>query len=390
MQSSEKNKICFVLPWYGQNIPGGAEAEVRGLIEILKKDFEVEVLCTCVKDFFSDWNENYWKAGEYNETSVKVRRFKVDKKDRFDFHNVNRLLMNGNRPSATDEKIYIDGQISSQDLNDFLKAKACEYKYFFAIPYMFGTTIDLSLIVPEKTVLIPCLHNEVYAEMSFYKKMFLSVYRVFFHMESELRLAERFYGKSDSFRIIGEALDLNISGSFERFFSKYDFRDFFVYVGRKDEGKNVPLLIDWFVKYRRLYKSPLKLLLIGPGELSFPLPSFVKDLGFVSTQDKYDAVSASLGLVNLSLNESFSLVLMEAALLKKPVIVHENSEVLMEHVLKGNFGLFAGDFFEFCEVLEFIRKNPNLTESFGESGKNYVHENFSPEKIRANILKNLQ
>jgi glycosyltransferase involved in cell wall biosynthesis len=389
MQLLEKNKIGFVLPWYGQNIPGGAEAEALGLIDNLKSHFDVEVLTTCVKDFFSDWNENFWKEGTYFENGVKIMRLKVDKKDRFDFHNVNRLLMNGKRPDLDEEKIYMRGQVSSRGLNSFIKTNVLNYKYFFSMPYMFGTTVDLSLIAPEKTVLIPCLHNEAYARMEVYKTMFSSVFRVFFHMNSEKRLAESLYGNNDSFRIIGEALDLNVSGNKERFFLKYGVRDFFVYVGRKDEGKNVPLLVHWFSKYRDLSGKDVKLLLIGPGELNLPLPSGIVDLGFITRQDKFDAIFASLGLINLSLNESFSLVLMEAGLLKRPVIVHENSEVLMEHVHKGNMGLFASDFFEFFEVLNYIWENKEFSSRLGLNGYNYVLNNFSKERVLKNILSNL-
>lgn len=390
MPLSEKNKIAFVLPWYGENIPGGAEAEARGLIEILKTEFDVEVFSTCVKDFFSDWNENYFKEGESLENGIIVRRFKVDKKDRFDFHNVNRLLMQGKLPNDKEEKIYIEGQISSKALNCFIKDKVEEYLYFFVIPYMFGTTLDVSQIIPEKTVLVPCLHDESYVRMNAYKKMFSSVFRVFFHMESEKKLAESLFGTFDSFRVIGEALELDVKGEKNRFFSKYAIKDFFVYVGRKDEGKNVPLLVDWFLKYREISGSTVKLILMGPGDLNFKLPSSVIDLGFVSKQDKFDAISASFGLINLSLNESFSLVLMEAGLLKRPVVVHEKSVVPCEHVLSGNMGLFVSDFFEFSEVLSLLQRDRDLAFRLGENGYNYVRNNFSKDRVKINILRNLQ
>lgn len=57
-------KIAFVIPWYGENIPGGAETECRTTAENLQKaGIEVEILTTCVKEFLSDWNANYHKEG---------------------------------------------------------------------------------------------------------------------------------------------------------------------------------------------------------------------------------------------------------------------------------------------------------------------------------------
>ena len=53
-------KIGFVIPWFGENIPGGAEMELREVTAHLQKaGMEVEILTTCVKEFTADWNENY-------------------------------------------------------------------------------------------------------------------------------------------------------------------------------------------------------------------------------------------------------------------------------------------------------------------------------------------
>ena len=54
-------KIGFVTSWYGDDISGGAEAMLRDLTENLhKQNIPVEILTTCVKDFRSDWNKNYY------------------------------------------------------------------------------------------------------------------------------------------------------------------------------------------------------------------------------------------------------------------------------------------------------------------------------------------
>ena len=57
-------KIGFVIPWYYKDIRGGAEQELRGLVQHLHAaGVEVEVITTCVKEFASDWTENYFKEG---------------------------------------------------------------------------------------------------------------------------------------------------------------------------------------------------------------------------------------------------------------------------------------------------------------------------------------
>ena len=42
--------IAFVIPWFGFDIPGGAEMELKGLVSHLHDaGVKVEILTTCVK-----------------------------------------------------------------------------------------------------------------------------------------------------------------------------------------------------------------------------------------------------------------------------------------------------------------------------------------------------
>ena len=87
----DKNyKIAFVVPWYGEKIPGGAEMETRGIISHLNSSGdEVEVLTTCVKEFSSNWNTDYYRPGKYIVNGVTVRRFRVRKRNTDDFDLIN-------------------------------------------------------------------------------------------------------------------------------------------------------------------------------------------------------------------------------------------------------------------------------------------------------------
>ena len=45
-------KIGIVVPWFGMDIAGGSEAEIRGLaLHLAAAGIKLEVLTTCVKDF---------------------------------------------------------------------------------------------------------------------------------------------------------------------------------------------------------------------------------------------------------------------------------------------------------------------------------------------------
>jgi len=67
-------KWYFVIPWYGTSIPGGAEAECRGVVTHLRRSgIEVEVLTTTIKDFMSDWSHNFYEPGTYDEEECTAR-----------------------------------------------------------------------------------------------------------------------------------------------------------------------------------------------------------------------------------------------------------------------------------------------------------------------------
>ena len=115
-------KIAFVVPWYGDKIPGGAETETRNIVKNLtKKEIEVEILTTCVEKFSSDWNKNYYKEGNYEESGIKIKRFKVRKRDNKKFDNVNALLMQGIRISFEEEQIFFEEMIRSTNLEKYIE-----------------------------------------------------------------------------------------------------------------------------------------------------------------------------------------------------------------------------------------------------------------------------
>ena len=141
-EGMKMKKIGFVIPWFGWDIPGGAEAELRGLVSHLTASGqEVEILTTCVRQFGSDWNVNYHKAGTRVERGVTIRRFKVRKRDKSGFAKVNRKLMANELPlTAEEEATYAREMVNSQALYDYLRERQEEYSLYVFIPYMFGTT----------------------------------------------------------------------------------------------------------------------------------------------------------------------------------------------------------------------------------------------------------
>jgi len=382
----QKNKIAFVTPWFGESIPGGAESETRALIQRLKSHFDIEVITTCVKDFHSNWNDNFWKEGEYKEMDIVVRRFKVKKSNEGAFNRVNAKLMSNLSISKEEERTYISEMIRSISLNDFLEENKEKYRWFVFIPYMFGTTYDGISIVKSKSVLIPCLHDESYAYLDVYKKMFNDIGSVFFHVPSEKELAEKIFGINDKFKVVGEGVDTNVVFKRGSFSEKFNIDKFILYAGRKDSTKNTPELIDFFDRFQRETKSLLKLVLIGSGEVDLPKNPNIIDLGFLSKEDKHNAMADALFLCNPSHNESFSIVVMESWLCDRPVLVSGDCSVTKDHVLSSNGGLFYNDYYSFFECLHYYETHQSEAIQMAKNGKEYVVQNFNWPIVVQNYL----
>lgn len=377
-------KIAFVIPWYG-DIPGGAENECKRTAENLQKSgIEVEILTTCVKEFLSDWNNNFYKEGVYEVNGITVRRFRLRQRDTKLFDRINLKLMHNQKVSPHEEVKYITEMINSDNLYKYISENTSKYDYFLFIPYMFGTTYFGSKICPERSILIPCLHDESYAYMGIYKKMFEGVRGIIFHSDLELKLAEKLYDLKCNKRVLGEGIDTEIQFDRKRFQKKNGINDeFLLYAGRREIGKNVPMLVDYFIKYKKENDNNLRLILIGNGEVNIPRSQNknIIDLGFVPIQDKYDTYSAATVLCQPSVNESFSIVIMESWLCGTPVLVHANCEVTRDHCIKSNGGLYFNNYEEFKECINFYRMNPHLARKMGNNGRDYVINNYAWNKV---------
>ena len=380
-------KVGFVTPWYGESIPGGAEMELRGLAKHFNAaGMPLEILTTCVEKFGSDWSVNYHKEGVTVEGGLTVRRFKARKRDTALFDSVNYKLINNIPVTAEEEEIFMREMVNSPDLYEYIRTNKDDYSLFVHIPYMFGTAYYGILEAPEKSVLIPCLHEESYAHMNIYKNAFEKMAGAIYLAESEKELAEKLYDLS---KVKGAALGAGVDTDFTcdaaRFRSKFGIEeDFILYAGRKDEGKNIYLLLDYFREYRLRHKdSRLKLVLIGGGEVTIKddIKSEIIDLGYVDRQDKYDACAAALTLCQPSIHESFSIVIMESWLCGRPALVHADCDVTRCFASRSNSGLYFKDYYEFEGCIDFFLNNPETASEMGRTGREFVLSNFTWDVI---------
>ncbi|MBQ8189519.1 MAG: glycosyltransferase family 4 protein [Lachnospiraceae bacterium] len=380
-------KIGFVIPWYGDDIPGGAEADLRGLAKNMKKrHIEVEILTTCVKEFVPDWSKNYHKPGVTEEGGLLVRRFPVRAGNMKAFDEVNYKLMKGLHViRAKEEKVFVEENVNSPMLYQYIREHKDEYSVFAFIPYLFGTTYYGVQECLEKAVLIPCFHDESYAYLKCFRDVYSKVAGMAFHAKPEYELACQLYDMRDvKSLVVGGGMNIDVSFDADRFRDKYGITEpFILYAGRKDAGKNIYTLLEYFREYKARKQSELKLVLLGGGEVSIPqeIQAEVKDLGFVPIQDKYDAYAAASIFCNPSANESFSIVIMESWLCETPVLVNEKCAVTQNFVCEASGGLYFKDYVDFEGAVNYLLENKEIADTMAKNGKEYVQSNFAWDTI---------
>ncbi len=320
-----------------------------------------------------------------------MRRFRARRRDTAAFDQVNRKLARGIVPSLSEQEIYLRETVRSPALCDYLDRHRAGYVYLF-LPYMFGTTYDGVGRCGERSVLIPCLHDEPQARMPLLQRLFERARGVVFLSEAEGRLAASLVNLSAArTAVLGCPVECVWTGDAERFRARYNLADYLLYAGRTDPGKGFELLVDYFARYTGHRPGALKLVVAGGGPCAWPasLGARVVNLGYLDEQTKRDALSGSLALAVPSAQESFSLIMMESWLAGRPVVANAACAVTTDFCRLSGGGLYFADYAEFREILDELVANSSLADRLGRQGREYVLANYQPAQVAARYLETL-
>ena len=373
------------MPRYEPVSAGGAEVHAQQLAEQVKKrGHSVEVLTTCARDHFT-W-KNYYEPGKKIINDILVWRFRVNLNRRSDdFLTIQSRIDHRLEVSYEEQIRWIKESVNSDELYGYIDKQRHNYDCFIFIPYLFGLTYWGVQVCPEKSLLIPCLHDETFAHLEIYKTLFDNVRGLMFNTFPEIELAKQLYQVPDEkISLVSLGFKTHRSYNPDNFRKKYALNSpFMLFAGRREGGKNMPLLLEYFRTYKCYNKNELKLVLLGTGEVNIPVESKkdILDLGYLMEKEKLDGFGAALFFCQPSVNESFSIVTMESWLSGRPVLVHSDCAVTKDHCLRSKGGLFFKDYFEFEECLNFFLREKDLTDRMGQNGKLYVGKNFSWEAV---------
>ena len=376
-------RIAFVVPRYGEEILGGAEALARGLAEQLVATglADAQILTTCVRNHIT-W-ENELPPGETLVNGIPVLRFPMTwtREDETRYHALHWRLIQGELLPVDEQYEWVNTSPHSPQLCAYVQAQGITFDFIFFIPYLFGTTYYGSAIYPARSILWPCLHDELYAYLRPTRDVYRACRGVMFNSYPESRLAHRLYGAHPGSQVVGFGFS-PIEPNGARFREQSGIREpFILYSGRMEGAKNVPLLIQNFIAYKRRRRKALKLVLMGSGPEEIPKHPDIVRLGFKQRQEKLDVYAAAALLCQPSVNESFSIVIMESWQCGVPILAHANCEVTRYHVVQSNGVLYFRDYEEFESILDLLLGDESLRQRLGANGKKYVETQYNWESM---------
>ncbi|MFH0954083.1 MAG: glycosyltransferase family 4 protein [Verrucomicrobiota bacterium] len=377
---SRAERIAFVCPRFSEKgTVGGAETLLKNLAEhAANAGRQVSFLTTCAENHFT-W-DNTRTPGRTRIGNLDVHYFPVDARDVSAFLRAQDAIDRRAGVTDEDEEAWIRNSVNSSALYQHLHEHGGEYDRLVMGPYLFGLTWFASQVHPEKTLLVPCLHDEPFAYLRIMRKMFQAVLGFMFNTEPERDLARRLYDIPEgACSVVGMGLD-----AFEADPKAFAARrgltaPYVIYSGRREPLKGTPLLCDYLHAFRERTGIDLKLVFTGSGPIDAPpdLQPHVLDVGFVSEQEKHEAMAGAAAFIHPSVNESLGIVLLESWLARTPALAHAKSEVLRWQCRRSGAGLWFRYYPEFEEELLLVLNDRRLRQALGEAGRNYVLKEYS-------------
>ena len=403
-------KIAFVVQRYGAEILGGSEYHCRLIAERLAPRHQVEVLTTCAQDYIT-WKNEY-PEGTDRIRGVTVRRFANARARDIEAFNRYSEWIFTSAHTREDELEWLKQQGPwCPALQDYLERNQHQYDLLIFFTYLYAPTVLGVRVAPQKSILVPTAHDEPAIHLEIYKELFSAPAGIAYNTDVERRfLTTHFSMRAVEEETVGCGVDLSQAQLYQRDKADEDKDDpeteqmpdeerppswrphlagrgvlfkrrhrlhgsLALYGGRIDAGKGCEELIEYFSSYVH-DGGEASLILMGVKLMRLPEERWIRFAGLLSERERLQALEAATIVVVPSPYESLSLLALEAFAVGTPVLANARSEVLVDHCLRSNAGLFYADRDEFVEGLKLLLADHRLRSAMGRNGKEYVRRNY--------------
>jgi len=379
-------RILYCVQRYGEEVGGGAEAACRALAEhMAARGHHVEALTSCATDYVT-WADEY-PAGTTELNGVTVHRLPVrNERTPEQFGTMSQRVLGGHAALAAERDwVRVQGP-DLPELEAWLDEHAARFDVAVFYTYLYPTSA-LGLPIAARstaTVLHPAAHDEPTLELRVFDRVVRSADAISVHTPEELDSLRGRFHFDPLVAEVGLGVDINpppADGA--RFRTSFGLGEepILLYVGRVEPSKGTDELARYFAEFKRRHPSGLKLVLVGPPVQAPPPHPDIVCAGFVSEQDRLDAFAASTYFVMPSYFESFSIVLCDAWVVRRPALVNAHCAVLDGQSRRSGGGLGYHDFAEFDAALSRLMADPELCAAMGQSGRDYVVSRYGWDTV---------
>jgi glycosyltransferase involved in cell wall biosynthesis len=387
--------IALVPPRFGPGVVGGAEAVLADIARgLAARGHNVEILTTCARDHFT-WANEFMPGIETEAVAggppLVIRRFPTELNTKGTARDrIGHQILSGQSVAVQDQQLWINDSLRCSGLWDHVFDHGHRYRALIFAPYMFWTTYAVSQIHPDRSIIMPCLHDEPPAALDIFASMIEGARGLLFLADPEYDLADRLYRLPARHRVVGAPVDVPLHYDAERFRAEHGIVGPYVYyAGRREWGKGWDALLDGYARYLRLRPGgdAVRLVTSGVGQVE-PRPGtegHVVDLGLISARDRDDAMAGAAAYIQPSAMESFSRTVLEAFLAGTPVVANRASEVVSWHVANSGGGLTYRNESELVECLNFVTEEPAAARAMAADARAYVLDRYRLDPVVTRI-----
>jgi glycosyltransferase involved in cell wall biosynthesis len=380
-------KLAIVVQRYGADINGGAELHARYVAERLAAHADVRVLTTCARDYVT-W-KNEFAPGPDVVNGIPVERFAVSReRDTIDFDRRSRQVFHEVH-SLHDELQWLESEgPTSPDLIARLARHPDEFDFVVLFSIRYYHAYHGARAVSRRAVLVPTAERDPALGLSMLHPLCRGVLAIMYNSLEERALINAVSGNEYVPGVV-VGVGSNIPAAVDAGRARQKFglhHPFIIYVGRIDANKGCSELFDFFLQYVEASTRPIDLVLIGNPVLRIPSHPRIRHLGYVTDQDKFDAMAGAEALVMPSYYESLSMVALEAWALGRPVLANAHCDVLLGQCVRSNAGLYYENAAEFAGALDTLLGNTSLGQALGRNGREYFDRHYAWPVIERKYL----
>jgi glycosyltransferase involved in cell wall biosynthesis len=387
-------RLAFAPSRYGPNVAGGAEIVMAQLARgLVGRGWEVEILTSTALDHYSFTSE--LPEGVTKEDGLTVRRFSAVVTPGQERSRLEAQILAGVRLPIEAQQRWINGGVRIPGLFHHLLDYGDDYRAVVLGPYPFWPAYACAQVIPTKSLLWTCLHDEPYAYQELFQPVFTGVAGLFLQTEPEHQLAHRVVPRGIApHAVVGCGVEVPEDYDVKGFRDRHGIHDpYIVYAGRREGAKGWEEFLEAFARIVNRRHLPLRLVTMGVGQVNPPadVAEHVVDLGFVPDQDRDAAVAGAEAFIQTSRYEAFSRTVMEAWLAGTLVIANRGSDVVTWHCERSGAGLVYSDVDELEECLAFVVEAPESARDLGSRGRSYVLENYQwpdvLDRVEARVIE---